>query len=264
MDYIIVQVRTSTKVNRKYPCKTRIFSRAPRMGGCSNDDSKWVELLFQYIIAHMGDQIIYFTPERLFRDLVIKYTPKDLGDLIRILRKAKNKEDREVFFSGILASGFIYIDARDIRVRAFDKDEDVDTEIIDVTIYNQNQQLPKKERKNDVWRIQNVTITEYDFIAAKKKGNTNFYKVISDHLERTKVGKHTADYSGTILHFHFQLQVEGEADVEELRRYIRKVNNNKFTQIWMTSFSSKDYKQCWILEVVQNEGKAIPFPIKVM
>ncbi len=107
-------------------------------------------------------------------------------------------------------------------------------------------------------------MTEYDFILAQKKGNNNFYKIISDHLERTKLGRYTADYSGIILHLHFQLQVVGEADVEKLRQHIRKVNNGKFAQVWVTSFSDKEFKKCWILEVIYYEGNAILYPINIM
>lgn len=202
--------------------------------------------------------LTFYKPERVFKDLQSESGIRALPDLIKHLKQTHQQEKLELCFGAILATGFAHVARHSFVVRT-PKNDPPDVELVDLTLWEQNQSLPDNQREPDHWRVENVSITEHAVREKLEHGIVNFYEIIASHLERTKLFK--SKYQGMVLSFYFQLNLQGFSDIRKLREQIRAISQNNFKQIWIWAFSSPQFDQCSVVELLQYDWEIINFPV---
>jgi len=179
--------------------------------------------------------ILHFEkPDNVLTELSKKYDCSKIHLLRPFLKGAKNKDDRELFYGALFAESLNKITSHEYLIRLPEKDTYCDVELLDHSEYQSNQALPRNQRQPDHFLLQNVQITKHVVISDLKKGNNNIYDIFREHLIRTKLSPRAGDYSGCILVFHGVLTLkEGQLKLQKLRKMVRKINQDKFRQIWI-------------------------------
>ncbi len=211
----------------------------------------------------MAENLTFYTPEQIFTDLKAKFNSKSVSSLMKELRRSSNKEDRELFYGAVFSTGLKYVTKHDYYLKTA-SNEPADIEVLDRTLNEQNQDILKSKRQTDHWRAQNVSITEHVMKEKINKGVNNFYRIIKEHLTRTKLDKKAGDYKGCILVFHLKLNLKGKADIRVLRKTIREVEQDNFEQIWITGFRSKNFNECFITELLYYDLPLLYYPISII
>lgn len=207
-----------------------------------------------------NEKIEFYDTTKIFEDLKKESCTKSVPLLMSFLGKPENKEKRELFYGAIFAEGLKYINKHEYFI-APARHEPSDIELLDKNIWQNNQNLPKNKREADHWKIQNVMITEHVLKNRIKNNENNFYKIIADHLIKTKLSKKAGDYKGCMLSFYLKLNLKGLADIKILREKIREIKQNKFEQIWIIGFSSPKFNQCFITELLKYDIGLVNYPI---
>jgi len=211
----------------------------------------------------MVEDLTFYTPEQVFNDLKTKFSSTSVPSLMKELKRSSNKEDRELFYGAVFSTGLRYVTKHDYHLKTA-SNEPADIEVLDKTLNEQNQDIPKSKRQTDHWIAQNVSITEHVMKEKINKGVNNFYRIIKEHLIKTKLSKKAGDYRGCILVFHLKLNLRGKADIRILRKKIREIKQDNFEQIWITGFRSKKFDECFITELLYYNLPLLYYPISII
>lgn len=196
----------------------------------------------------------FMTSEKVFHDLMKKYGVKSLTELHRVIEgKSGVNDDRDLFFGAIFAHGVGQVQKHQCVLKIF-HDEPWDIEMVDKT------QLDKGEIPNHFY-IQNVHITHHYIEAELKNGLENIYEIFCKFLYEKKLSPLKADYKGGLLVFHVGSNIQGKFDLRILRVKLRQIQQTKFQQIWITSFSQSDYSQGQLAELLLDDRELLLFPI---
>jgi len=180
-------------------------------------------------------------PDIILKQLNEKYNCERTYLLRGKLGNSKSKHDRELFYGALFAESLNKISSHKYLIRLPEEDADCDCELFDHIEWQNNQRLPREQRKPDYFLLQNVQITEHVVASELKNGNNNIYDIFREHLQRTKLSVKDGDYFGCILIFYVSLKINGQLGLLELREMIRKSNQNKFQQIWIIIPNNNQY-----------------------
>jgi hypothetical protein len=172
-------------------------------------------------------------PNIVLQELKKKYNCSRIYSIREKLGGAKDKGDRELFYGSLFAEILNKISKHKYLIRMPEKDEECDVELIDHSEWQNNQKLPKNQRKADHFLLQNVQITEHVVVNELRRGNNNIYEIFKQHLNRTKLSPKAGDYAGCILVFYLNLKINEKIGLRELRSMVRECNQDKFQQIWV-------------------------------
>lgn len=179
-----------------------------------------------------------------------------------------NMEDRELFYASVFCAG-LNASTGSSKTRYFInipehmplyQKEPEDFHLVDRKKYYQNQKKSQAQREFDHFEFQTVMITEQDLKRNIEEGNSNIYRIITDHLSNKKLKKQ--QYVGLVLLFHLKANIEN-LNIQTLREELRNIQENVFTQIWLHAFTNKECSESFLLELLNSNDPIFRYRFEI-
>ncbi len=190
----------------------------------------------------------FMNPIDTITNLKRKYNCPRAHLLPNYLRNSNCKHDRESFFAAIFAESLNKISTQKHMIYVPEEELGYDYQLLNYSVYQENQELSKNKRKYDHFFIENVCITSHVIEKKIKNNIKNISEIFCDHLTNKKLSIESGDYKGYILVFYISLKINGFIGLKEIRENIRKITQDKFQQIWIIVPNHDKYGIAELLE----------------